>query len=533
MQIFARITKVNEATGKVYGRAVQEMPDRSGEIFDYETSKPNFVKWSTDMAKATDGKSLGNVRAMHGKVAAGKLSELTFVDAEKAIDVCAEIVDPAEREKCIKGVYTGFSIGGRYAKKWTDEANKSLTRYTADPVELSLVDLPCIPTAQFTVVKADGSEELRKFETTTASDSLEKWADGLSDADAEVLLEKIKRRKNVDPKEGEHKYGDVEYADPTNKKYPIDTASHIKAAWNYIHMPRNAAKYSPEDVATMKRKIIAAWKAKVDPKGPPEAQKFAQFAERLAKSAEGAEYANLACIVIGAEPMEKGLWAVSQFAGLLEQLAALADGTVYEATAEGDGSKLPEVMRAALKPIAAAFLQMAQEETSEALHGELNDDAALAMAAVAGDLAKVGRKHTRRMREHRKMIGEHLDKAKEHLAALGADDPTDKDADDGKDAEKLAKAASDLAKIAAERDELKKQLTEIDALAADLKKALEAQPMPPKGSVTAVEKTMGLGTAIPESDTGTESVLKADGSIDHAATALHLMKAVYGKRRTA
>ena len=68
MQIFARITKVDEATGKVYGRAVQEVVDRSGEIFDYETSKPLFAKWSEAAASATDGKSVGNLRAMHGKV---------------------------------------------------------------------------------------------------------------------------------------------------------------------------------------------------------------------------------------------------------------------------------------------------------------------------------------------------------------------------------------------------------------------------------------------------------------------------------
>jgi hypothetical protein len=29
-------------------------------------------------------------------------------------------------------------------------------------------------------------------------------------------------------------------ADPVNKKYPIDMPSRIKAAWAYIHQPRNA-----------------------------------------------------------------------------------------------------------------------------------------------------------------------------------------------------------------------------------------------------------------------------------------------------
>lgn len=45
-----------------------------------------------------------------------------------------------------------------------------MKRYTAQPFEVSLVDLPCNPDAQFTVIKADGSEELRKFVTEPAKD---------------------------------------------------------------------------------------------------------------------------------------------------------------------------------------------------------------------------------------------------------------------------------------------------------------------------------------------------------------------------
>ena len=526
MHIYARITKVDEATGKVYGRAVQEVVDRSGEIFDYETSKPNFAKWSSDMAKATDGKSVGNVRAMHGKVAAGKLTELTFTDAEKAIDVCAEIVDPVERAKCVKGVYTGFSIGGRYAKKWDDEVNKGVTRYTADPTEISLVDLPCIPSAQFTVVKADGGTELRKFETATDNaEALTKWADSLTDAERAAVLAKIAKRPNVDAKEGEHKYGDdAHFADPKNKKYPLDTAKHIRAAWAYIHMPKNADKYSAEDVKTIKARIVAAWKEKIDKGGPPAAEKFSEASLQKAMAHPAmADLANAAQVILGQAPVEKGLWAVAQFAGLLEQLAALADGTVYETEAEGDDSKLPEVMAAALKPIAAAFLAMAQEETNEALHGQLNDDAAMELAAK-GDLAKVGRKHTKKTREHHAAIRDHLDKAREHLDALAADDPAQDDKDD--DAEKLAKAAGALEKVTAERDELSKAFTEL----SELMKKMLAEPAPTKGAVRVVEKSGDLGGA--DSKRVDESpVTKSDGTIDHQATALKLTKAAYMKPR--
>jgi hypothetical protein len=64
-------------------------------------------------------------------------------------------------------------------------------------------------------------------------------------------------------------YGKVAYADAKNGKYPIDTEEHIRAAWNYIHQKRNAAKYSAEEVKAIKSKIVAAWKKKIDKSGPP------------------------------------------------------------------------------------------------------------------------------------------------------------------------------------------------------------------------------------------------------------------------
>jgi hypothetical protein len=536
MQIFARITKVDEATGKVYGRAVQEVVDRSGEIFDYETSKPNFAKWSEAAATATDGKSVGNLRAMHGKVAAGKLTEINFQDAEKAIDIVAEVVDPVEREKCLKGVYTGFSIGGRYAKKWDDGVEKGVSRYTAEPTEISLVDLPCVPTAQFTVVKADGAEELRKFEFTTEPDALAKWFETLTDEQRDQLA-KIAKRPDVDPKDGKDKYGNVEYADPTNKKYPLDTPKHIKAAWSYIHMPKNAAKYSDEDVKAIKAKIVAAWKDKIDDKGPDEAEKvLAAQAERLSKNAGAAPFAAAIATLIGFQPqLEKGLWAVSQFAQLLQELAFMADGVDWEEEAEGDDSTLPAQMRAALKPLAQAFLAMAEEETNEALHGQLNDDAALALAAGNEGLAKAGKRHSAKdqaaieaLAKHHAAATKHLDAMQEHLDNLQSSNAPADGADDG--AEKLAKAADALQKMTAERDDALGKLAEITKQHAEWL----TQRAEPKGAakVVPIEKNLSTDTgATPAVDDS--PVLKADGTVDHRATATKLMKAAYRTPMTA
>ncbi len=71
---------------------------------------------------------------------------------------------------------------------------------------------------------------------------------------------KIDRREDVSPETGEHKYGDVEFADPTNNKYPIDTSEHIRAAWSYINHKDNAAKYDKDEVELIKKRIKRAAK---------------------------------------------------------------------------------------------------------------------------------------------------------------------------------------------------------------------------------------------------------------------------------
>jgi len=171
LQMFIPITKVDAAKRLVYGIATAEAEDASGEVCDYATTKPYYEKWSGNIAKTTDGKSLGNLRAMHGHVAAGKVTQIEFNDAAKQIEICAKVVDDAEWNKVVEGVYTGFSQGGAYIKRWKDETT-GLQRYTAQPSEVSLVDLPCLPSATFSMIKADGAVELRKFHIKEAQPAM-------------------------------------------------------------------------------------------------------------------------------------------------------------------------------------------------------------------------------------------------------------------------------------------------------------------------------------------------------------------------
>ena len=168
---FAQLTKVDTTKRQVWGVATNEAPDNDGQVMDYASSKPHFEEWSSEIQKASGGKSKGNLRAMHQPIAAGKVIDIQFDDINKSIYIGAEVVDDNEWKKVQKGVYTGFSIGGKYGKVWIDG---ELERYEALPHEISLADLPCNPDATFEVIKAGGVSQIQKFKKETDMDEEDK-----------------------------------------------------------------------------------------------------------------------------------------------------------------------------------------------------------------------------------------------------------------------------------------------------------------------------------------------------------------------
>jgi hypothetical protein len=93
------------------------------------------------------------------------------------------------------------------------------------------------------------------------------------------LRKKIHRRKDTSPREGLKKYGDTEFADGVNKKYPIDTPGRIKAAWAYIHQPSNAAKYTAAEARTIKSRIRRA--ARTRKVALPDPDEFVELMARV------------------------------------------------------------------------------------------------------------------------------------------------------------------------------------------------------------------------------------------------------------
>ena len=84
------------------------------------------------------------------------------------------------------------------------------------------------------------------------------------------MTKRIRRRADASPSEDLQMYGDTQFADPTNKKYPIDTPGRTKAAWAYIHQPSNASKYTAAERRTIQGLRKAAASRKVELPDPDE-----------------------------------------------------------------------------------------------------------------------------------------------------------------------------------------------------------------------------------------------------------------------
>jgi hypothetical protein len=440
LNIFIPIHKIDEERRMVYGIATAEQPDKSGEICDYESTVPYYKAWSEEIEKASNGKSKGNLRVMHGDIVAGTIPQISFNDTEKQIEICGKVIDDAEWKKVMAGAYTGFSQGGKYIKTWKDG---EFTRYTANPCEISLVDNPCLSSATFEVLKADGGIELRKFQ----------------------ILEQNKMAKKE------------------------EVASEVTQGWKAkdgsFHVSKAAAIAHNEE-------LVKKAEEQIDEKNDNQENQEAGE-NREATKAEAVEADQEKDAVAKADgdvkaALKKGMWGVSQLASILSAIQDLQTCAEWEAKDEGDGSAMPSELKDWLKRGGELLAAMALEEAKE-LTGEKEEPQVMQMSAD-GDLEKAGAKISKATKEQimkmHKSASDHMGTMEECMKAMGAME------DDG-DAEKAVKDSLDKAAEIEKNfeDKITPELEKVSGLVDALQKRialLEAQPAEPKGATRVVLK---------------------------------------------
>jgi hypothetical protein len=537
MTIFVPLQKADAAQRLVFG-CFDETPDRAKEVFDYLSSKPNFQAWSESMHKASGGKSYGNIRGQHNpKIAAGLLKSIEFDDDNKRINFVAHIVDNQEWAKVEAGVYTGFSPGGRYAKRWRDG---DVTRYTAEVGELSIVDVPCNPNAGFMLTKADGSEEQVEFvlakayepgnEATkvraielarqanpNASDeeanSLAFRKNYVGKARAELIAEKAEEElgelaKAHGPDEGDHPgEGDQEPAAETSGRTAALDAALAKAD---AVLGSEQADQPATVIATIAAAMTGTTLAKAATDLPfalPGAEAVALIGADLQQS-----LAAFALIETHVRPLAKGLYSISDVACSLNSFSWIARDICDEERWEGDSaSKLPQQALDIVNALKTFLVALIEEEVAEMLQQSKDgladvidvvidggDDVVVMELAnkivdlVKADAPLMEKAGARNAKADATRIQTIHDKATE-LGAACADASAEKCSTLEEENNRLAKSIDGaLPRIEQLADTVEAQRAEL-AKMADKIATLEAQPVLNKGAAFSIDKSEDNG----------------------------------------
>lgn len=379
------LVKVDEKTHTAYGLATCERPDKDGEICDYEGAKKSYQDWTKEAMESTaaagQGISLGNIRYMHKLIIAGKATKVKFDDDRKQIWLESTPAPPLSAEDpdvwplLRDGFLRGYSQGGKYISRVCDDCRKDimgnfcehcdkrvLVRYVPTIAEVSYVDNPCLKEATFTLVKSDGSFEMKKFVSADGPTQFQKsgcsckcemcMKDKCASCSADTKCEMAaKAVKYLVEKNGEQH---LPYTDPSGKP------NHrlMGAAWAALHGGYRGNKYAGPDKEKAKKKLKQVYAREGLDTPSEKAERIdATINEILVDAIQRRAFGKLG----------KGMYTVSRFAEICEDLKYLWMSLEYEREIEGDESPVTDDLKETFITLLSHMLAYTSEQISEEL----------------------------------------------------------------------------------------------------------------------------------------------------------------------
>jgi hypothetical protein len=454
------------------------------------------------MAKAwEDYMQFGNIREMHQPSAVGVVKEYQFDDV--GVQIGVYVVDDMAWKKVVEEVYKGFSIGGSKLPGGYDVATKTITALKL--TEISLVDRPANPGALITMWKADQLENTVMDKEDVKNEHVDKIADMLT-------------KGTITPE----RLVELASADIAKAAEPEVVADVVKDAEVVVDVTKEVKDPIVVDANTVPQ---ADTTEKVD----------------VPESAVALKKAFAALRVVDGTEVRKGMYQVSEFASLLNDLKWLQQDCAYEAEWEGDNSPLPVQIAQAISNLGLLLVQMAQEEISELIADlkmpEGADpltvlDTLITNSETGKDYHKFGAALDVLKAGARNSASDSalLQKAHDALTELGAtcepEQTTEKLQKAARDGS-VAKALGDFEKMAGEFSVIRKAFDELRTNHETLKKAYDALPSAPAGVSLVVAKGEDV---IPEvANTTVEPVYKRDGTVDEVATSIKQIHAGGGR----
>jgi hypothetical protein len=429
-------------------------------------------------------------------------------------------------------------MGGRYIKKWTDEADGGAQRYTAAPSEVSLVDNPCVKTALFQVAKADGTVEDRAFklwsptdqEVIAAAQEMAKadgsdWGTHMEPA-REALLKAYAEQVVEEGAEEVPEEVPIEGADKAGNA--IDLVKQVWTSTDGKTFEKKADAVAHEATLTANKTVADNPLAKALARAQevsgivPAEGDVVKFEPTPNLAAFGAALEKVQ--ELQGELLAKGFYEVGWLARIISEVVCLQSCCTSEEQYEGNGgdSPIPAALATATQTLGNTLIQMAQEELAEALQFMKERGTDFEMIVVEGDviieaaaqaidlvkgnadlMEKAGARHSKGDME--KLQGIH-----DHAAKLGAKcDSGNCDTDKGAtgDIEKDDTPQGEIAVLKAANAALEQQqkdaAVQVEAITSsmeELKKQiaeLSAQPGPsaPRGNVVGKDGVVSQATS--------------------------------------
>ena len=488
----AKMEEQSDGTLYVFGTVTAELPDLEKEVCDYPTTAEYYKLRANERLALTskvEGQtpSMMAMRGMHQLEAEGAGRAMVFDDAAKVIKMGFHVVDSDAVKKWRAGVYIGFSQGGSYVKRWPDPQFEGCTRYTADPIEVSAVDAPCLPVALLESMKgrtvslmksAGAVDEIPLVIPSAGEARLIKAEREISELRQMLKAAKTKR---------------VDGADLTADCFAHVGDADDTATWLVpIH-----------DEAAVKAALAGFEKTA----GVPESgKKQARAKIMAAASGVGIEVADAdkaaaasACAKIS---LRKGLYEVGWLGDLLESLNWLCLQTEFERDMEEDGSRVPERLREAWMALLAEFKAMAIEEADELAASAGRGEKGMKITDQAGltKAAKTIADHLEKHMEMHKALHEKMEGtlSKEHPIMKAHDAMMTH-------CEKCMKAAKDAGAGEEPEEADKTAPVAADAIAKAVTEALK----PVTDEIAALKAKMATTPANPPAHTGAGTVGKS------------------------
>jgi hypothetical protein len=387
-----KIEEQSDGTLSVYGLVTAEEPDLDKEVCDYATTKPLYQEVAADRLKITSAikgmePSLMPLREMHQTVTQGAGRRMDFDDDAKKIRMGFSVVDPTAVKKWKAGCFVGFSQGGDYVKRWADPVFKGCMRYTARPLEVSAVDVPCLPSALVESMKgrtvelhkANGGVELIKVGAESAQDDpVAALTERVNELAELVKSAQTKRVADEDLPASAFAYvGDPSKTETWKLPIKFSTEEKTKA-----HIRNALARFSQtegipaSEKAKVRAKIVAAAKQHgIDVSDAGKARISAYLVKMLEKNKS---------IPLVLKAQDAFSWIELQRTEKIDIDADLTDAAKLlgvEATKAAEAGKVDKTMdENELKALSVIDLEDGQEAVSKAAEAKKAEDAAKAKA---------------------------------------------------------------------------------------------------------------------------------------------------------